>query len=102
MFLILFHNFIFFCDVKFKDTFFVPSIKNLQMGFLAVIILSLFLYLISKVYSSNFKSLNSSLEAYECGFAPFDDATRQPFDIHYYIVGLLFLIFDVEITLIVP
>jgi NADH:ubiquinone oxidoreductase subunit 3 (subunit A) len=65
-------------------------------------VLSLILFFISKIYSSNIKSFDSSIEAYECGFAPFDDATRQPFDIHYYIVGLLFLIFDVEITLIVP
>lgn len=39
---------------------------------------------------------------YECGFEPFDSATRQPFTIHFYIVGILFLIFDVEIALLFP
>lgn len=39
---------------------------------------------------------------YECGFEPFDSATRQPFDVHFYMVGLLFLIFDVEISLLFP
>lgn len=42
------------------------------------------------------------LSEYECGFDPFDDATRQPFDVHYYIVGIIFLIFDVEIACIFP
>jgi len=39
---------------------------------------------------------------YECGFAPFDSATRLPFDIHFYLVGILFLVFHVEISLILP
>ena len=39
--------------------------------------------------------------AYECGFQPFADA-RIPFDIHFYLVGLLFLIFDLEFLFIIP
>lgn len=39
---------------------------------------------------------------YECGFEPFDSATRLPFDVHFYLVGILFLIFDVEIALLIP
>jgi NADH-quinone oxidoreductase subunit N len=39
---------------------------------------------------------------YECGFAPFDSATRHPFEVHFYVVGILFLIFDVEIALLFP
>ena len=39
---------------------------------------------------------------YECGFEPFDSATRLPFDVHFYLVGILFLIFDVEIALRFP
>ena len=31
-----------------------------------------------------------------------DEATRHPFDVHFYIVGILFLIFDVEIALLFP
>jgi NADH-quinone oxidoreductase subunit A len=42
------------------------------------------------------------ISEYECGFEPFDSATRQPFDIHFYLVGLLFLIFDVELSLLFP
>ena len=39
--------------------------------------------------------------AYECGFEPFGDA-RSFFDIHFYIVGLLFIIFDLEIVFLIP
>jgi len=43
-----------------------------------------------------------ALSEYECGFEPSDSATRQPFTVHFYIVGILSLIFDVEIALLFP
>jgi len=39
--------------------------------------------------------------SYECGFQPFED-TRQKFDIKYYLVAILFIVFDIEIMCIVP
>lgn len=36
---------------------------------------------------------------YECGFFPFDSATRLPFDVHFYVVGIMFLVFDVELII---
>src|SRR3954462_2204860 len=39
--------------------------------------------------------------SYECGFEPFGDA-RSFFDIHFYAVGLLFIIFDLEIVFLIP
>lgn len=41
------------------------------------------------------------LSAYECGFEPFDDA-RLKFDVHFYLVSILFLIFDLEIVFLFP
>ena len=41
------------------------------------------------------------LSAYECGFDPFDDA-RARFDIQFYLVAILFLIFDLEISFLFP
>lgn len=55
-------------------------------------------YIASKLRAKNIEKLST----YECGFEPFDNATRLPFDIHFYIVGVLFLIFDVEIALLFP
>ena len=41
------------------------------------------------------------LSAYECGFEPFDDA-RGRFDVRFYIVTLLFIIFDLEVAFLFP
>ncbi len=38
---------------------------------------------------------------YECGFPPFGDA-RMPFDVRYYLVAILFIIFDLETAFLVP
>lgn len=39
---------------------------------------------------------------YECGFMPFYGQTRNPFSISFYLVGILFLVFDLEILFIYP
>jgi NADH-quinone oxidoreductase subunit A len=39
--------------------------------------------------------------AYECGFEPFEDA-RNRFDIRFYIVAILFLLFDIEVAFLFP
>lgn len=41
------------------------------------------------------------ISAYECGFDPFDDA-RSRFDIQFYLVAILFIIFDLEVTFLFP
>ena len=41
------------------------------------------------------------LSAYECGFDAFDDA-RNKFDVRFYLVAILFIIFDLEIAFLFP
>ncbi|MEQ9245883.1 MAG: NADH-quinone oxidoreductase subunit A, partial [Nitratireductor sp.] len=41
------------------------------------------------------------LSAYECGFEAFDDA-RSRFDVRFYLVTLLFIIFDLEVAFLFP
>ncbi len=41
------------------------------------------------------------LSPYECGFEAFEDA-RMKFDIRYYLVAILFIIFDIEVAFLVP
>ncbi len=41
------------------------------------------------------------LSAYECGFNAFDDA-RMKFDVRFYLVALLFIIFDLEVAFLFP
>jgi len=41
------------------------------------------------------------LSSYECGFEPFEDS-RIKFDVRYYLVAILFIIFDLEIAFLFP
>ena len=41
------------------------------------------------------------LSAYECAFEPFDDS-RMEFDVRFYLVAILFIIFDLEIAFLFP
>jgi NADH-quinone oxidoreductase subunit A len=41
------------------------------------------------------------LSAYECGFEAFEDA-RARFDVRYYLVAILFIVFDLEMAFLVP
>mgnify|MGYP001449386014 FL=1 len=41
------------------------------------------------------------LSAYECGFEPFNDS-RMKFDVRFYLVAILFIIFDLEIAFLFP
>ena len=44
---------------------------------------------------------SEKLSAYECGFNAFDDA-RMKFDVRFYLVSLLFIIFDLEVAFLFP
>jgi NADH-quinone oxidoreductase subunit A len=47
------------------------------------------------------KPYPEKLSAYECGFEPFGDARRR-FDVRYYLVAILFIIFDLEVAFLFP
>jgi NADH-ubiquinone/plastoquinone oxidoreductase, chain 3 len=70
--------------------------------FIIIFALSLLLFIVAYFLSLSTIKDSEKLSQYECGFEPFDEATRHPFDVHFYIVGILFLIFDVEIALLFP
>lgn len=64
------------------------------------IALSSIIFLASFVLSTKADDVEK-LSAYECGFNPFEDS-RGEFDIRFYIVAILFLIFDLEISFLFP
>jgi len=69
--------------------------------FIAIsVILVIFLVLLTLVLSS-YSSDYEKRSSYECGFEPYGD-TRAAFDVQFYIVGLLYIIFDVEVLFLVP
>ena len=70
--------------------------------FSIIFVISLLLFGVAYFLSLSTSKDSEKLSQYECGFEPFDEATRHPFDVHFYVVGILFLIFDVEIALLFP
>jgi len=44
---------------------------------------------------------SEKLSSYECGFEPFDNA-RGRFDVRFYLVSILFIIFDLEVAFLFP
>lgn len=63
--------------------------------FLSILIFNLSFLLIKQ------KDDLEKLTAYECGFNPYDDA-RKIFDVKFYLVALLFIIFDLEAVFVFP
>ena len=69
---------------------------------ISILILGLILVLLSLLlsYKNYVKNLDKSL-SYECGFLSFNDA-RKKFDIVFYLLGILFIIFDLELSFLIP
>jgi NADH-quinone oxidoreductase subunit A len=64
------------------------------------IVLSGIIFFLSFFLSSKLDDVEK-LTIYECGFNPFNDS-RSEFDVKFYIVAILFLIFDLEISYLFP
>ena len=48
------------------------------------------------------QAYSEKLSAYECGFSPILGQGRAPLTISFYLVGILYLIFDLEVAFLVP
>jgi NADH:ubiquinone oxidoreductase subunit 3 (subunit A) len=80
-------------------TFYSEYFNILVFTFISIIIASILLIL---SYAISPKSINmEKLSTYECGFEPFDEA-RKSFDIQFFLIGVLFLVFDLEIAFLLP
>nr|NP_847978.1 NADH dehydrogenase subunit 3 [Harpochytrium sp. JEL94]AAO62890.1 NADH dehydrogenase subunit 3 [Harpochytrium sp. JEL94] len=71
-----------------------------MVSFLALFFLVSLLLVLSFYLSISSRTLEK-VSVYECGFDPYSDA-RLKFDIIYYLVAILFLIFDLEIIFLFP
>lgn len=74
-------------------------ISNILLSVALAVILFSVIYII--LWVSGLGLHIEKLAAYECGFYPFED-TRQKFRIRYYLIAILFIIFDLEIILVIP
>ena len=75
--------------------------NNLILLFIIVSMLAVVLLGLNVILSPH-KPDEAKVSIYECGFQTIPLQTRSTFQIHFYIVGLLFLIFDLEILLLTP
>jgi NADH-ubiquinone oxidoreductase chain 3 len=75
--------------------------KPILILFIFVPILA-FILLILNILLSTHKPDESKISQYECGFLSITDQTRTVFNIQFYLVAMLFLIFDLEILLLFP
>jgi len=75
--------------------------SNLFFLFIFVPILALVLLALNVLLAPH-RPDEAKVSAYECGFSPVYGQTRSTFHIHFYLVGMLFLIFDLEIILLFP
>ena len=69
--------------------------------FLAIAILIAVVFILAAVVIAVRHPDPEKVSAYECGFNAFDDA-RMKFDVRFYLVSILFIIFDLEIAMLFP
>jgi len=86
----LFHNYIFF------------QYMPIFIFFIISLILAIILLVVSFFVSTNSKN-SEKMSPYECGFDPFNYKDNQSIlNIRFYLVGILFIIFDIELIFLYP
>lgn len=85
----------------------MSEITRLTLDYLPVVIFLLFatgmglLFILGSVLLAPSNPDPEKNSAYECGFNAFDDA-RMKFDVRFYLVAILFIIFDLEVAFLFP
>ncbi len=75
---------------------YLPIIVFLGIAIIIACAMTLIPFVIGKLRPDKEK-----LSAYECGFEAFEDARRK-FDVRFYLVAILFIIFDLEVAFLFP
>ena len=79
---------------------FLKNYSSILIFLTSSVILSLIIFVLSFLISQKADD-REKLTAYECGFNPFEDS-RNEFDVRFYLVAILFIIFDLEIAFLFP
>ena len=90
----------FYSNKNFLMTLFLQEYLHLFIYFLISFLLAIVILTLSIQISENNPD-TQKLSSYECGFDPYEDA-RNTFDVRFYLVALVFLIFDLETVFLFP
>uniref|UniRef100_UPI003002F668 NADH dehydrogenase subunit 3 n=1 Tax=Coridius chinensis TaxID=1028097 RepID=UPI003002F668 len=71
------------------------------MTIIAAMTISLLLMIICSIISKTSSYDREKMSPFECGFDPMSSA-RTPFSIQFFLIAILFLIFDIEIAILLP
>ena len=95
------NNFFLLIDFnQFKYSLFSDEYFSLLLIILIASILGIIILLLSDVLAIQ-NPESEKLSTYECGFEPYEDARLQ-FDIKFYLIAILFIVFDIETVFIYP
>jgi NADH-quinone oxidoreductase subunit A len=95
------------CDGRSEGLPMTQSLSQFLLGYLPLVVFIgvatvIGLALLTVAFLVAFKAPDpEKLSAYECGFNAFDDA-RMKFDVRFYLVAILFIIFDLEVSFLFP
>ena len=84
-----------------KDFLFLISMNSLTLYLILVPVVG-FILLLVNILLAKHVPYSEKVTSYECGFSPIYGQNRSPFTIQFYLVGILFLIFDIEIFMTMP
>nr|WIL10217.1 NADH dehydrogenase subunit 3 [Stenocladius bicoloripes] len=73
----------------------------IMMSIMIIMIISVLMMMMSMFISKKMNMDREKKSPFECGFDPMN-SSRMPFSIHFFLIAVIFLIFDVEITLMFP
>lgn len=73
---------------------------NIFVYLLVCALISIIIFVLSYIFVYQMSDAEKA-SAYECGFSPFGDA-RSKFEIRFYLVAILFIVFDLEIMFLFP
>lgn len=84
-----------------KD-FYHQLVISVYFYLFVAIFLTVILFIVTKFLGSQTKDLDQEkIASYECGFDPIEDS-RTKIDIRFYKIGIIFLLFDIELIFILP